>query len=64
VKQQCTSSIRRTPSDSLHPFSDRVVRLIHAIVRAAVDSGRGFALRCFGRVDLACRLTEMDIPRS
>jgi hypothetical protein len=44
------------PADSLrirrHPFSDLVVRLVHAIVRAAVDD-EGSLASCFGRIHLA-----------
>src|SRR5205814_657740 len=36
-----------------HPFSDRVVRLVHAIVRAAVDGHGRLAPWRFGRVHLA-----------
>ena len=33
-----------------HPFSDRVVRLVQAVVRAAVDGDGRFAARRFRRV--------------
>src|SRR3981189_30789 len=36
-----------------HPFSDRVVRLVHAIVRAAVDGDGSLSPLRFGRVHLA-----------
>src|SRR5216683_7854302 len=36
-----------------HPFCDRVVRLVHAVVRPAVDGDGSFAPRRFGRVHLA-----------
>src|ERR1700680_980882 len=35
------------------PFVDRVVRLVHAVVRPAVDGYGSFAPWCFGRVHLA-----------
>src|SRR5262249_47970443 len=36
-----------------HPFFDRVVRLVHAVVRPAVDGNGSFAPWRFGRVHLA-----------
>jgi hypothetical protein len=36
-----------------YPFSDRVVRLVHAIVRAVVDGDGSLAQSRFGRVHLA-----------
>src|SRR5581483_7389131 len=36
-----------------HPFADRVVRLVHASVRAAVDRDGSLAARRFRRVYLA-----------
>src|SRR6266542_1860056 len=36
-----------------HPLSDRVVRLVHAVVRAAVDGDGSLAPWHFGRVYLA-----------
>src|SRR5205085_9532225 len=36
-----------------HPLSDRVVRLVHAVVRAAVDGDGSLTPRRFGRVHLA-----------
>src|SRR5438045_255767 len=36
-----------------HPFPDRFVRLVHAIVRAAVDGDGGLTSWRFGRVHLA-----------
>src|SRR5260221_10584450 len=36
-----------------HPFSDRVVRLVHAIVRSTVDGDGSLAPLRFGRVHLA-----------
>src|SRR5215472_4780433 len=47
------TSGRRTPPIRRHPFSDRVVRLVHAIVRAAVDGDGSLAPWRFGRVNLA-----------
>src|ERR1700682_2905916 len=47
------TSAQRTPSDSPPPFSDRVVRLVHAIVGAAVDGDGSLAPLRFGRVHLA-----------
>ncbi len=41
------------PALRRHPCSDRVVRLFHAIVRAAVDRDGSLARRHFGRVHLA-----------
>src|SRR5262245_3851806 len=43
----------RLPPVRRHPFADRIVRLVHAIVRAAVDRDCSFALRRFRRVYLA-----------
>ena len=37
----------------MRPVSDRVVRLVHAVVRAAVDRDGSLARRRFGRVHLA-----------
>src|SRR5579864_5908398 len=36
-----------------HPFTDRVVRLVHAIVRAAMDGDGSLAALRFGRIHLA-----------
>ena len=36
-----------------HPFSDRVVRFVHAVVRTAVDGHRSLANGRFGRVYFA-----------
>jgi len=36
-----------------HPFSDRVVRLVHSVVRAAMDGDGDFARWRFGRVHIA-----------
>src|SRR5215471_17499736 len=41
------------PTIRRHPFSDRIVRLVHAIVRAAVGSDCGLAPWGFGRVHFA-----------
>ena len=43
----------RLPAVRRHPLSDRVVRLVHAVVRAAVDRDGSLARRRFGRVHLA-----------
>src|SRR2546430_12963425 len=43
----------RLPSGRRHPPVDRVVRLVHAVVRPAVDGYGSLAPRRFGRVDLA-----------
>src|SRR5262249_61227899 len=45
---------RGLPGVRRHPFSDRVVRLVHVVVRAAVDRDGSLARRRFGRVPLAC----------
>ena len=39
---------------SRHPLLDRVVRLVHAVVRPAVDGDGSLAAGRFGRVHLAC----------
>jgi hypothetical protein len=41
------------PPIRLHPFSDRVVRLVHASVRAVVDGDGSISTLRFGRVHLA-----------
>src|SRR5215813_1491545 len=41
------------PPIHLHPFSDLVVSLIHAVVRSAVDSDGSLAPWRFGRVHVA-----------
>ena len=46
-------SARRTPFRSPPSCVDRVVRLVHEVVRPTVDGNDGFAPRCFGRVHLA-----------
>jgi hypothetical protein len=43
------------PPIRCHPFSDRVVRLLHAVVRAAVDRDGSSAPLRFGRVHLASK---------
>ena len=41
------------PQVRRHPFFDRVVRLVHAVVRPAVDGNGSFARWRFGRVHSA-----------
>ena len=41
------------PAVRHHPLFNRDVRLVHAVVRPAVDGHSSFALRRFGRVHLA-----------
>src|SRR5689334_19549842 len=43
----------RIPSVRCHPAVDRVIRLVHTIVRPAVDSYSSLAPWRFGRIDLA-----------
>ena len=57
IRRRISVYLPRVPSGlppiRRHPFSDRVVRLIHAIVRAAVDGDGSLAPLRFGRVHLA-----------
>src|SRR5690349_14343369 len=43
----------RLPVARGHPLPDRVVRLVHEVVRTAMDADGGFAHRRFSRVYLA-----------
>src|SRR5207247_1217755 len=57
IRRRISVYLPRAPSGfppiSRHPFSDRLVRLVHAIVRAAVDGDGSLAPLRFGRVHLA-----------
>src|SRR6266566_2016625 len=57
IRRRISVYLPRVPSGPppirRHPFSDRVVRLVHAIVRAAVDGDGSLAPLRFGRVHLA-----------
>src|SRR5436309_12890582 len=57
IRRRISVYLPRVPSGlppiHRHPFSDRVVRLVHAIVRAAVDGDGSLAPLRFGRVQLA-----------
>jgi hypothetical protein len=46
-------SAQQIPPICRHPFSDRIVRLVHAVVRTTVDGDGSLAPLRFGRVHLA-----------
>src|SRR5260221_4884099 len=56
IRRRISVYLPRVPSGlppiRRHPFSNRVVRLVHAIVRAAVDGDGSLATLRFGRVHL------------
>src|SRR5258708_4114695 len=57
IRRRISVDLPRVPSGlppiRRHPFSDRVVRLVHAIVRAAVDGDGSLAPLRFSRAHLA-----------
>src|SRR5205814_6370042 len=57
IRRRISVYLPRVPSGlppiRRHPFSDRVVHLVHAIVRAAVDGDGSLARLRFGRVHFA-----------